>query len=137
MRSVRILVELTDDLDPDVVAVKTDTLTLNGRSVEIDLSQQNHDELVAWFERYHKAGRKPGTGATVIGPPKAQRGRPTAERKAFLAGIQVYAKHRGIELQPLSAGGWKYPDQLQEEFAADIAAGKYTIDGNPTAKADK
>jgi hypothetical protein len=134
MREIAVL--FTDDLDRRSPASETVPLRFGDKTVEIDLSKQHYDELWALLAPYFKVGRPLSSGGLpVVAPPRKRPGRPTAERKAFLAGLRKYAELTGITLSPTTSGGYKYPQALEEEFARAIADGSYGLDGLPTGKA--
>lgn len=83
---------LVDDMDGSSEDVFTRYFSLDGKTYEIDLSEENWDELLKIFEPFVKAGRVLKKGATV---PKVSRngGRTNSEAQK----IRQWALDQGID----------------------------------------
>lgn len=84
---------LRDDLDGSLDDVQSVTLTLDGRTVEVDLSAANRTALASLLAPYFTAGRTPRRA------PAARRARAgDASKRAERAAIRQWAAGVGIEL---------------------------------------
>lgn len=115
-----IAVQSWDDLDyaedgSKVPAPLSVTLSLNGKTVELDLTEQHVAELSAYLRPWFKAGRKPDAPKVSSGP-----GRKPA---AYYEGMQAYAASQGIHLVESVNGGFYYPRALRRAYE-DYLAGQ-------------
>jgi Lsr2 len=88
-------VVLIDDLDGETPAGTTVSFGLDGRSYEIDLSDNNAAEFRDALSKYVSAGRKSGS------PSKARAAvRHTTTDSIDPAAVRAWAKSQGIEVSP-------------------------------------
>jgi hypothetical protein len=84
----QVIYSLVDDLDGGT-ASSTVEFALDGRSYEIDLSDQNADGLRKAFAQYVESGRKAGGGRRSASPA------PSASRRQDTAAIRTWAQENG------------------------------------------
>lgn len=80
---------LRDDLDGSLENVETVTISHGGRTVEVDLSQANRDQLAELLAPYFRAGRRP-TRSTPA------RRRPSRAATARNQAIREWATQNGV-----------------------------------------
>jgi|SRR5215471_875949 len=117
--STRTAVELLDDLDlaagKETPADATLRLALDGRAVEIELTNKHRDKLASFLAPYLDAGRPVTASATrraANGAPRTG-GRDKAQRKQLNDAIRAFADAQGI---PYPARG-RLPGDLRQRFA--------------------
>lgn len=107
----RTIVELTDDLDGGKADV-TVSFALDGKSYEIDLTEQNADKLRESFREYLVAGRRVGANLTTIGSRGRKGG--TARSKSQTGAIREWAVANGHKV---SSRG-RIPAPVEAAYAA-------------------
>jgi len=118
--STRTAVELLDDLDlaagKETPADATLRLALDGRAVEIELTNKHRDKLAALLAPYLDAGRPVTASApgrrSANGAPRTG-GRDKAQRRRENDAIRAFADAQGI---PYPARG-RLPGDLRQRFA--------------------
>ena len=107
---------------------------LDGRWVELDLTPEHEAELLAFIERYMKAGVTPPE------PPKPPRAKgiagrgPTVEAIARNQRILEFAMQRGLAYKKRKAGGWSFPvDTMRawEKYERDLEVANALGSGGP------
>ena len=107
----RIVETRYDDLDESTEDVKTVSLSLDGRAVEIDLSAKNLEKLTTALTPYLDAGRKASSAATSRRRRASASGAPpsgasssgtsssgTSSRAAGTQAIRDWAQANGLEV---------------------------------------
>jgi hypothetical protein len=84
----KVIVSLVDDLDGSTASTTVE-FALDGRSYEIDLSDQNADGLRKAFAQYVESARKAGGGRRSASPA------PSASRRQDTAAIRTWAQENG------------------------------------------
>ncbi len=91
-------------------ASQTRYVGLDGRWVELDLTPEHEAELLAFIERYMKAGVAPPEPPK---PPKGS-GSPGTERNQR---ILEFAQQHGLKYTKRTAGGWYFPVATVEAWS--------------------
>ena len=86
---------LIDDLDGETPADTTVSFGLDGKSYEIDLSDDNAAEFRDALSKYVSAGRKSGSTSKARAPL-----RHTTTGSIDPAAVRAWAKSQGIEVSP-------------------------------------
>lgn len=86
-------ITLFDDTDGSTESIRTVSLTLDGQSVEVDLSQKNYDKLFKAIEPYLSAGRKTSSSSSNV-----RRRRGAAAKTSDTQAIRAWANEKGIEV---------------------------------------
>jgi len=91
------IVELYDDIDGSTTDdIRTVSLSLDGKAVELDLSRKNYDKVAEFLAPYIEAGRKTSGGST------GSRRRSTATAPAGggidTKAVRAWAEQQGIEV---------------------------------------
>lgn len=89
----RFIVELTDDIDGSK-ADETVTFALEGKSYQIDLSEQNAGKLRGAFAEYVGAARRVGGNAAALGG-RGKRDRGARRSTSETAAMREWAKANG------------------------------------------
>jgi Lsr2 len=89
----KIVVQLTDDLDPSLEATDTIRFAFGNTEYEIDLADRHIEELRSSFDRYVRHARK--VGDRRPGAPASQ---PASGRRTDLARVRRWAAENGVEL---------------------------------------
>lgn len=85
-----------DDLDESTEDVRTVSLSLDGQSVEIDLSAKNFDKLAQAVAPYLEAGRRASGGATRRR--RSASAAPAAPKTNHTQAIREWAQANGHEV---------------------------------------
>jgi hypothetical protein len=97
----RTIIELLDDLDGETEAAETVSFALDGRSYEIDLSEENASRLREVFAEWTPYARKVG-GRTVhrrVPRPRSSTP-PSSALREDVSAIREWAKGAGYEVNP-------------------------------------
>lgn len=89
----RTVVTLFDDLDGSTEDVRTVLISLDGRAVELDLSQKNYDKVAQFLEPYIAAGRR--SGASTSGRRRRSQSSTPAKPATDTQAIRDWAKAQG------------------------------------------
>ena len=94
----RTTVTLFDDVDGSTDDVRTVSLSLNGKTVELELSQTNYDKVTKFLQPYIAAGRKTSAaGSTRPRPSAPAASKSSADTQKM---IRAWAADQGIDLSP-------------------------------------
>jgi hypothetical protein len=135
MKELRLI--MSDDLiraqtGERVEADGTHTLSLDGRAVELDLTDLNYKELMRDVQRWLDAGQKPGQEPLLPGA----YARPARSGHQFTPGIVGHnrglrawvdaqelksPKHPELPAYETPTGRWYYPGWLKKAYAAHLA----------------
>lgn len=118
-----------DDLDNELTADEEVQLGLDGQIVALDLTKAHADELRAFLRRYLNAGQP--ILAMDEEPQRIRGGTP--QRRAYLLAFRNWCAERGVELEKVPGGGYKYPKPMVKEFDAALARGEVGPDGRKIA----
>lgn len=114
--SRELVLAVWDDLErmngKNVVAETTRTLTYQGRTVELDLTNAHAKELDRQLQHWLNAGSPAGT---VAAPSDM------AASREYNKGMREFADARGIKYEGKKAGGFYYSRDLQRQYAEYLA----------------
>ena len=111
----KVSVELIDDYDGESSAAETVEFAVDGRSYEIDLSDEHADQLRADFGRWAGHARRISGRRTAGGP----RQRHVQVPREQWAGIREWARRQGYAV----AGRGRIPKKIVDAFnSAGVAA---------------
>lgn len=116
----KVLVLMSDDLDPDQEATDTIRFGIDGQQMEIDLSEQHINEMRELFAKYIGAGRKVGGGSRA----SARSSSTTHERTDVPKQVRAWAESNGVTL---STRGRIAAPVLAAFEAKDVAALKAAV----------
>jgi hypothetical protein len=101
----RIDIILVDDLDESELGVKTRTFSLDGKTYEIDLSEQNGAELREALAKYMAAGRRVSTKG---------RSSKTSASPASTTAVREWARANGFSIKDRG----RVPAEIQQAYDA-------------------
>lgn len=93
------------------------SMVIDGRELELDLTQQHYDDFMAFNQPYFDAARK-GTGdGPVMGGHGEGVGGGEQTRRQFLKGMRDWADERGRSAEyKAPGGGFYYKRPLREDY---------------------
>lgn len=91
------IVELYDDIDGSTEDIRTVSVSLDGKAVELDLSQKNYDKVAEFLEPYLSAGRKPSGSSTSGRRRRASAAAPTSGGVDTKA-VRAWAAAQNVEI---------------------------------------
>ncbi len=94
--ATRVTETVYDDIDESTEDVRTVRLSVDGQSIEIDLSEKNRDKLSKALAPYLEAGRKHASGT-----PSRRRSSSSAAapvRSSGTAAVRAWAEANGVEV---------------------------------------
>ena len=101
-------------------ADKTHTLTLDGKSIELDLSADNLEALRKDLEPWWQVGRRVTTTKAPAGE-QEHRAYPGRKSRDYYWGLQSYAAEKQIKI-PAPGGKNAYPAGLRRDWDRHLAA---------------
>jgi len=111
------IVRFTDDIDGGEAAARH-TVTVDGRTVEIDLSERNWRPFREQFAVLEQHGRRlPARRSLGAAAPGRRRGAASAARREELAAIRAWARENG---HPVAARG-RIPLSVEAAWRAAAA----------------
>jgi hypothetical protein len=87
---------LYDDLDQSTEDIRTVSLSLDGKAVELDLSQKNYDKVAKFLEPYIAAGRKTSSGGGSATRRRSSSATPA--KGGDTSAIRAWAEANGYEV---------------------------------------
>jgi hypothetical protein len=125
VRKVRVIEDLTDDLiahqtGEEVEAQRTHVLELDGRRVQLDLTEENSAVLVKALGPYLEAGYAPPRAAASVMPAARHIPGTTAlgRAKTRNRAIKILAAERGIMITPGRSGKDYIPKAAKDAWDA-------------------